>query len=353
MVRDIAFAAYFNARIRGMKSRLLTRAELEQLLEYNDLQSVIDTLMDSPYEREMAEALARHQGADAVEEAVNRNLVNTFAKLLKISGGAFRELDGLFLARWDLIAVKSLLRVRHQERDAMTGMQALIPGPSLTVALLQDLARRESMESLVSGLVGWNPAVAAVLAENVPAYTDSGNLQVLEDALDRHYFVDTVRDLQHQKEPDAPYLREYLRMEIDRINLRTIFLMRARLPLEDRSLDRLLPEGTLSERLLRQLLTAESDEAAVALLMRTPYRELEPGLVQYTQRHVFSPLERMIELALVLRLKRTAVTEVLSLAILMHYVWLKYNEVVNLRLIARGLERRLPRDRVREEVLFA
>jgi vacuolar-type H+-ATPase subunit C/Vma6 len=60
-----------------------------------------------------------------------------------------------------------------------------------------------------------------------------------------------------------------------------------------------------------------------------------------------------MELAMLSKLKRGSVTEVLSIAVLMHFVWMKYNEVVNLRLIARAQARHLPSGRVREEVLFA
>lgn len=352
MVRDETFAAYFNARIRGMKSQLFTRTQLEELLDAPDVQATIEALMESPYKEELAEALSHADGADAVEEAVSRNLVNTFRKLLHISG-AFRELAAIFLARWDLVAVKSLLRIRHHGLDATTGMQALIPGPSLTVALLRDLAQRESMESLVAGLVGWNPALASVLARALPRYHENRDVAVLEDALDRHYFVESARALTDETGEDAAFLRHYLRMEIDRINLRAIFQMRSQLSLEDRSAHRLLPEGTLSTAFLQQLLDAGSDEDAIALMMQTPYREIEEALFQYTQRHMFAPLERLLELAMLARLKRGAVTEVLSIAVLMHYAWLKFNEVVNLRLIARGQARHLPSGRVREEVLFA
>lgn len=352
MVRDETFAAYFNARIRGMKSQLLSRSELEELLDSGDVQATINTLMDSPYKEELAEALSHAEGADAVEEAVSRNLVNTFRKLLHISG-AFRDLASIFLARWDLMAVKSLLRVRHHGLDATTGLQALIPGPSLTTALVRDLAQRDSMESLVAGLVGWNPLLASVLAKALPRYNESRDVAVLEDALDRHYFVDTVRALQEESGEDAAYLRQYLRMEIDRINLRAIFQMRTQLALEDRSAHRLLPEGTLAVGFLQQLLDAGSDEDAIALLAQTPYREIEDALGQSAQRHRFAPLERVLEFAMLSNLKRGAVTEVLSIAVLMHYVWLKYNEVVNLRLIARGQAKHLPSVRVREEVFFA
>jgi vacuolar-type H+-ATPase subunit C/Vma6 len=43
----------------------------------------------------------------------------------------------------------------------------------------------------------------------------------------------------------------------------------------------------------------------------------------------------------------------MSFAVLMHYAWAKYNEVVNLRLIARGAAARLPLGKIREEMMHA
>ena len=41
-----------------------------------------------------------------------------------------------------------------------------------------------------------------------------------------------------------------------------------------------------------------------------------------------------------------------GLSIVMEYAWLKYNEMVNLRLVARGLAGHLPKGRVREQLHF-
>src|SRR5262245_17996812 len=76
-----SFAAFINARVRGMKSALLSRNDLETMLNSGRLDQIGDMLMKSPYETELAEALARYQGADAIEDAVTRNLVNTFTQL--------------------------------------------------------------------------------------------------------------------------------------------------------------------------------------------------------------------------------------------------------------------------------
>ena len=189
------FAAYYNARVRAMKSTLFAPSRLGDLLERGGLEELIEVLLNSPYEHEMAEALATHKGADAVEDAVSRSLVTSLRKLLRLADESFKRPAALFLLRWDLAAVKSLLRVRHLELTAEEGASALCPGPTLTVPLLRNLAGRESMPDVVAGLVAWNPELCACLPPELPAYRRIHSVAVFEEALDRRYFVETVEAL--------------------------------------------------------------------------------------------------------------------------------------------------------------
>ncbi len=120
MARDFEFAAHYNARVHGMKSALFSRAQLEDLLDQEELTLLIEVLLNSPYEKEMAASLSRYEGADAVEDAVSRNLAQTFGRLLKYAQGSFAELARRLFARWDLMAVKTLIRVRQSEKRSLS-----------------------------------------------------------------------------------------------------------------------------------------------------------------------------------------------------------------------------------------
>jgi vacuolar-type H+-ATPase subunit C/Vma6 len=346
-------AVSLSARVRAMKSRLFGRERFEELLDQADLSLLIEVLLNSVYEQEMAGALTRYEGATAVEDAVSRNLVGTFRALTSAAQGRLGELARVFFQRWDLLAAKSLLRGRHHNVEGSTGQDLLVAGPGMGVALLENLARCESMEGLVQGLAMWDRDLCGGLPRALAAYAETGELAFLEETLDEGYFVATVRRLGGASDTDSGQLRRVLQMEIDRINLRTLFqLAGGPLSLEDQE-DRLLPEGSLSGTTLRQMASAPSAEEAMEHLGPTAYRDLVEGLYQFLQTAQFGPMERLFELFIITYLRREARVRVLSLAVLMHYAWLKHNEVTNLRLIAQGEARHLPRGRIREEVLYA
>lgn len=345
------FAANINARVRGMKSQLFSPMEMESLIDRTP-QGMAESLLSSAYEAEMAESLTRYQGADAVEDAVTRNLIHTFEKLRRLTRGGLEDLAEIFLWRWDLLAIKSLLRARHHELDMQTALDEFIPGPSMPVALMRELASKDTMDALVRGLVAWNARLARPLAERLGEYNETRDLSVLEEALDRSYFVDNVRRLENHEGEDAPFIRDLLRMEIDRINLRLAFAPRAATHDPDAISRRFLSRGTIPLTTLREIAASPNPERSVDILDRTGYADLYSGVSYYAETGRFSRLDRAFEGALLGRLKRASQQNPLSLAILMRFAWLKFNEVMNLRMIARGKDVNLPKQVIQEELVY-
>jgi V/A-type H+/Na+-transporting ATPase subunit C len=346
-------AIYRNARIRGMKSRLMEREALDDLLDQGELSILIEVLLNSEYKEEMAEALSRYDGADAVEEAVSRNLAATFERIQTFSNSEQGSLTRLLLARWDLVTVKALLRNHIQHSGSELDTRTVSPGPNLPSALVRDLALRDSLESLLQGLTAWDGQLCGGLYREFLKGGPDVPLRALEDALDRGYLIEGIQRLAAAPDEDSRMLLRLLRMTVDTINLRLILRNKVWKPRAEDVIAWLLPEGTLSWSTLLAMATAKNVEDAVVLLDTTVYRELVEGLYGFLQTRRFAPLERMFEHLLLNELKRMARRQVLGFGVVMHYAWLKHNEVVNLRLIARGEARHLPPGRVREELLYA
>ena len=57
---------YGNARLRAMKSRLLSRSALEALAETETIKGLILALAKTPYERSIEAALVRSSGMESI-----------------------------------------------------------------------------------------------------------------------------------------------------------------------------------------------------------------------------------------------------------------------------------------------
>jgi V/A-type H+-transporting ATPase subunit C len=349
-VPDLA-VVHVNARVRGLRSQLFRRQDIEDMLDQPNLGTLVELLLNSPYQSHLSEALARFNGADAIEAAVVGHMLETYRRIISWSQGPLGELVRLYLTRWDLSSIKALLRYQHAHTAMSVEEAQVYAGPSLTGPVIQRFSEADSMESLVSRLMLWRPELCDVLAACLPAYEEQNDLAVMENALDYQYYIGTVHRLEAVHDADHQLVVQALRMEIDRVNLRLVFLRRR--GETNLLLLRLLPEGTLPPSLLRRMAAAPDAPEAMAMLEGTLYRDLVEGLYQFMQTHRVSPLDRMFDQFILRRLRRMARDHVLSVAVVLSYIWLKYNEVINIRLIARGHLRHLPRGRVHEEVIHA
>jgi len=264
-----------------------------------------------------------------------------------------RDYAAIFVQRWDLFAVKSLLRARHHGLDAASATDALFPGATLSVPVLKSLAELESVEALVGGLAAWNPKLCGPLNKALGDYEEQGDVTVLEDALDKAYFVENRQRLAEASGVDAALVAKLLDMEIDRINLRTMMMLPRDGMEPDEKLERLMPGGLIHRRVFQKMATARDEAEMLDQLDETHYGDLVERLYMFVQTGRFAPMDREFDRLIIEELSMATRVHAFSIAILMYYAWLKYNEMVNLRMIARGTERHLPRGRVREEVLYA
>jgi vacuolar-type H+-ATPase subunit C/Vma6 len=348
-----SFAIYVTSRIKAKRSNFLAKEQFEEMLSQPDAEGVVKVLLASTYEQEMAESLTRFQGADAVEDAVNRATDNMFAQVQELVGGdpEFSHLTRVFLSRWDLAAVKSLLRLRHRGGIVEGESSALVTGPTLNTAVASRFASLESMESLCSALMAWNPELCGRLRSVFAQYNSDGSLAGFEEALDHAYFEDYAAQL--GPDGNAGLLRELLQMEIDRINIRTLLsnMNGEAVPVVQLE-GRFLNGGYCTPSSMMQIAASNSIEDAISHFEKTRYRHVHRGLYQYFQAGRFILLDRLFEDMFVDMLRRRMRMQVFSMAVLMHYVWVRCIEAVNLRVIARGLAMRLPQGRIREELIY-
>jgi len=352
MAADDPQFAYMNARVRSLKSMLFPRARIEEFLHQNDLARMTEAMLDSPYRQQLAEALSHGTGADAIEDAVTRNVALTSSMLLARATGRPLKLLKHFLMRWDLRAVKSLVRARHHGLGPDDAVASLVPGALMTPGVLRRLAECPNMETLCGQLIAWNPDLCGGLSSALAAYKQSGEVAVLDEALDQRYFVRATEQLRRADDESGQLLHFFMRLERDRINLRLIFLRLREPGAPPIPAARFLPEGTLSLPMLARLGQAQDAAEVVRELSGKRYGEFVTELYQFTQTQRFSPIERLFERVLLRELRRLSVRDPLSFAVVMDYACRKYNEAVNLRLIARGMAGHVPPGRVREQLVF-
>lgn len=340
---------YGNARLRAMKSRLLSRAELESLAETGDSQALIAALSKTPYRQAVEMALVRTSGMDAVAEALHRDLITTLGRIRSFYGEHEQELVAVVLRPYDIHNLKTILRGVSQYAAPKEIIAALLPLGQLTEGILLELARAAGPREVIDLMAGMSLPMAQPLL-NLRAEHPGAETPEMEIALMRWRFQEARQNLQMESD-SVPILSAALDLEADLMNLLTVLRFADRRgegehapkPSGKRDLPRLLvPAGRVQHDLLIRAAEENNLLAAIEKLAKTPYEApLRTGLETYRRSGRLSDFERHLNRFHLHWMSQLIVRDPLGIGVLLGYLALKTNEVSNIRSIVQGIGLRL------------
>jgi len=345
---------YINARMRGMKSRLLSHRALDDLIMRPDLESLIVDLENSPYRDDVIEAKGRSSGIDCVETALRQNFIRTFRKIQEFTRQEeeAKQYIVIFLRRWDVQNIKTILRGKNIHTTNEEILECLVPAGELDEVTLKELLKQPDVRSVIDLLATWKIRYAKPLTGSFAEFVKTRDLAVLECALDRYYYADSLSSV---KDPtyNNNLIRDLLALEIDVVNLRTVLRM-VRDRVDPVDAERYLIGGgkEFDERKLRHLLTLTTIDDVVKSLVATRYRFLSgiPEAAIRTQK--ISVIEKELERFLIKKGVGAFLLDPLSVASVIGYFWAKYNEITNIRIISRCKTADFPVEHLKEELVY-
>ncbi len=344
---------YINARMRGMKSRLLDQRALDNLVLQPDLESLIADLENTPYKSDIIEAKVQYSGVLCIEYALRKNFVRTFQKILKFARTEEAErYITIFLHRWDVQNIKTILRGKNIHIPNEEILECLVPAGELDEATIIELLRQPDVRAVIDMLATWKIGYAKPLTKEYPAFAKSGDLALLECALDEYYYADALEQVKNPTYNNG-LIRNIIALEIDVVNLRTILRM-IRDHIDPSEAKKFLINGgkEFNSRKLDHLLSLHSIEEVVEELKTTSYRFLAdlPPSAMRTQK--ISVIEKQLEKFLVQKGVNAFLGDPLSVASVIGYFWAKYNEITNIRIISRCKTADFPVEQLKEELVY-
>jgi V/A-type H+-transporting ATPase subunit C len=338
--------AYINARVRAMRSRLLEAGRMEELLGTPSFGAFLQALGATPYGLALQEALARRSGIQAVDEALARNFSATTQKIRSFGDGKSKALIETLLLRWDLANVRAVLRGKHTGRSEQEIMASVMPAGLLTEVALRELARQPDIPAVAGTLEALEHPFALPVAEGLRDYLQDQDLLALEMHVER-YYAEHVLAVARGGGHNETVLRELVQAEIDSLNVKTaVKLVRLEEPLPAADRRRFFVPGGAIVTDDIFLLLSEPETAPQG------WRALGAhGFPLDAPQGDLTEFEKTLDLLLTRGTARLYLGDPLGIEIVVGYLALKYNEVVNLRLIARSKQLGIPRDLVRREMV--
>jgi len=344
---------YINARMRGMKSRLLDHHTLDNLILQPDIDSLMSELEKTPYRDDIIEARGRYAGVACIEYALRKNFVRTFRKVLKFA--KIEEAEHyitIFLHRWDIQNIKTILRGKNIHVTNEEILDCLIPAGELDESILTELVRQPDPKAVIDLLATWRIPWARPLTQAFPDFARTGDLGRLECSLDRYYYEKALGSVLG---PDVnkSMIRRILSIEIDIVNIKTVLRMIRDHIEPGEAYQFLIPGGLEFDiKKLTALLSLHTIDEALAAMAISRYRFLSTIPEAAVKAQKISVIEKELERYLVIQGAGSFSGDPLSVASLIGYFWAKYNEVTNIRVISRCKTADFPIESLREELVY-
>ena len=350
---------YGNARLRAMKSRLLSSNELEALTEAGSLQGLISALNKSAYRQSVEAALTHTTGMDCIHVALRNDLIATLGKVRSFFHEQAEELVAMVLRAYDVHNLIAILRGLDKNASQSEILSTLLPVGDLNISLLTELTHATNPRDAIDLSASMNLLIAQPLIrlriEHPGAETDE-----MEIALNKWYFTESQQLLSETDSGDL--LSTALKQDADIVNLATVLrfiyaptertTLQERFGTEDISYLFVGP-GSLKFELLEQLSRQGAMASLLNILADSPYGPaLMDGQVAFERSGRLSEFEKCLNRYRLFWMCQQITKDPLGIGVLLGYQALKTNEIKNLRWIAQGINSGTKADAILTELEF-
>ncbi len=345
--------SYLNARIRGLRGRLLRERDYNALLKVRGLDECMDYLRSTVYGPYIEVASVYETRKDSiVTTALRNNLGATLSVVWDEADIPSREALRMVFSFWEVYNLKTIIRAIHRGVRKEEILPILIPVGTMDYGALKELAQSKNIHDLVRLLDTWTSPYSAPVKEGLEWYERHNSLFRIEDALYRYVFAEASRTTIGDSS-NREVLEGFFARRVDTQNMVTLFKVTGE-GLSEGDREGLFIEGgrLLSRKEFLRLLILPD--------RKTLIRELIPVIKDHETRDILFTadtdeidlLEERFEELTRKYLRRESLRDPLGIALVMDYVYAKVREVKNLRVIVRGKVFGIPEEEIRRFLFF-
>ena len=335
---------YVCARVKARRAFLLSKDVYPKLLQM-EIPEISRFIGESQYRKEITELGLKYSGLELTEIALNRNLANVSHQLLGFCKGDLKDMMSAYLRRWDVWNIKTLLRGKYYGADNEEIMKTRVPagmyGEDYWKNILQNSS---SMDDAIDNLRGNEYHSSLVKLKE----RHGTNLMEYENWLEIEFYRLLLKSIRPASRPNQLFLN-FIRMEIDLVNLKTLFMAKFEGVEGSMVKGMLVWGGEISRKDIEMLADTQDFDHFLAELSKFPFYELikdEAGRIK--ERGTLNRVIRTLEKDYLQKAEKFSRLYPLSVLPVLNYVVRKKIEVDNLRIIVRGKDSGLDDETLRE-----
>lgn len=335
---------YTYVRVCAMKSKLISKEEYLKLLKMK-LNEIIRYLEDSEYKKEIDELAIEYKGVDLIERALNKNLVDTFDKLRRISiDEELRFVIETYLKRWDIHNIKTILRGIVSNSNDNYIKSLLIPAGVFSKEFLVDLLKLRNVEEILKKIKILELENFKELTEK---FKETNNLLDIENEFDRFYYNELLklaRGLPRRKKEFKSFLQD----EVDILNIKTILRLKRKNIEKKKILQHLIfTDSDLDKKFKKKMVEAKDMEELYNILRKTKYKNLIPKEIEESLIDIELNLDKYLIGKSVLSTHQTPLT----MSAILNFMFTKDIEVKNIRNIVKAKQLGLEDDFIEKKLV--
>ena len=337
-----------------MSSRLLDAGTYDDLLAAADFGRAVNILDNTEYGPDIEATILESFRPTSIDRALNLNLARNFSKIMEFFIGRPQELLKVLLSRWDLYNLKTIIRGKRAMVPKAEISRNLMPVGSLDLVVLDLIIDQPDLRSVLDAMVmfssQWWVNYGEAIAPHMSEFLRDQDLSVIELALDRFHY-EQVAGIAAGPGKNSALVRQVVGMEVDAINIATLLRICGLEMEEGEAADYFIPGGMLDvEEFARLLSLGQIERIVDELAASTPYSEPLQRAMELLDKRGETVFQDELE-RYIIRRCLTISEDTLGIGVIIKYMWRKYLEITNLRIIVRGKSIGLIESQIREELI--
>ena len=340
---------YTYVRTAVMKSLLFRKEDYHKMLKM-DFNEIAKFLQDSNYKKNINELATAYSGADLLELALNRNLAESFKKLIRISSYEIGLLIKEYAVRKDIDDIKTILRGKFTNTDERTIINSITAAGTLSHDFLVSLLKKDSIEEILKN----NKIVDfALLKEGLKDLNEKNSLASIENLFDRYYYTHLILFSQILPK-EGNLFRNFLLEEVEISNILMLLRLKKAKFGTDVAKDFIILSGDkLKDSKIMSLASLDDLEDLLKILEKTKYKNvLAKGIEEFRKNGSLIALEAELYKHLLKQSVLFMHQHPLSINVILGYMFAKDIETRNLRIIVKGKQLGLNEEFIESQLVF-
>lgn len=330
--------AYINARIGGMKSRLLSKDKMRAIVEARDIAEAASMLKGTPYSEYIDASTA--VTVLGVEIGLKKSLHGDYVKIINSMKDAPKEFITIYAKRFETSVIKSLIKMKTTRSELG---EYLIPFGELAQERIERFLSRENLGSAVEELKGtsYYDVLKLTLKQKLEQKQEKagekkeGIEKTAEEieremlfALDSYYFSELRKSEKELSGKDKGFIERFIGLEIDLANLLTALRLKG-LNAEH---EKYFVEGgkRIDLKLFKKLCSTEDIGRAEQVVPRAYAEFVKEALELYALTKSMTAFEVVFKKSMIKESRKIFLGERFHIGTILAYLNLKENEIANL-----------------------